>query len=91
MDIATIIGLAGAFAMVIMAMGDPGPFIDMPSIYIVGSAQLCCARPLKHPGVHRGHWHGHEDDQVQDRDARSTHREVGGAWHHCQEGRHDRA
>ncbi|MGA1229010.1 MAG: MotA/TolQ/ExbB proton channel family protein [Burkholderiaceae bacterium] len=46
MDIATIIGLAGAFAMVIMAMGDPGPFIDMPSVYIVvlGTAFAVLAR-----------------------------------------------
>lgn len=46
MDIATIIGLAGAFAMVAMACGDPGPFIDMPSVYIVvlGTAFTVLAR-----------------------------------------------
>jgi chemotaxis protein MotA len=35
MDIATIIGFAATFGLIIMAMGDPGPFIDMPSVYIV--------------------------------------------------------
>ncbi|MGA1043273.1 MAG: hypothetical protein ACO3S9_07360 [Burkholderiaceae bacterium] len=35
MDIATIVGLGGAFAMVVMAMGDPGPFVDVPSLLIV--------------------------------------------------------
>ena len=35
MDIATIIGFAGTFGLIIMAMGNPGPFIDMPSVYIV--------------------------------------------------------
>ena len=46
MDIATIVGLGGAFAMVVMAMGDPGPFIDVPSILIVvvGSAFVVLAR-----------------------------------------------
>ncbi|MEN9764638.1 MAG: hypothetical protein RL397_593 [Pseudomonadota bacterium] len=46
MDIATIIGLAGAFGMIIMAMGDPGPFIDIPSINIVvaGTAFVVLAR-----------------------------------------------
>jgi chemotaxis protein MotA len=46
MDIATIVGLAGAFAMVIMAMGDPGPFYDFPSILIVvaGTAFVVLAR-----------------------------------------------
>ncbi|MGA1694994.1 MAG: MotA/TolQ/ExbB proton channel family protein [Burkholderiaceae bacterium] len=46
MDIATIIGLAGAFAMVVMAMGDVSIFIDMPSVYIVvlGTAFTVLAR-----------------------------------------------
>ena len=46
MDIATIVGLAGAFFMVISAMGDPGPFIDVPSILIVvvGTAFVVLAR-----------------------------------------------
>lgn len=35
MDIATIIGFAATFGLIVMAMGDPGPFIDMPSFYIV--------------------------------------------------------
>ncbi|MDP4609250.1 MAG: MotA/TolQ/ExbB proton channel family protein [Burkholderiaceae bacterium] len=35
MDIATIIGFAATFGLIIMAMGDPAPFIDMPSVYIV--------------------------------------------------------
>lgn len=35
MDIATIIGFVATFGLIIMAMGDPGPFIDMPSVYIV--------------------------------------------------------
>lgn len=35
MDIATIIGFAATFGLIIMAMGDPTPFIDMPSVYIV--------------------------------------------------------
>ena len=46
MDIATIIGLAGCFAMVVMAMGDPAVFVDMPSVYIVvlGTAFAVLAR-----------------------------------------------
>ena len=35
MDIMTLIGLVGTFGLIIMAMGDIGPFIDMPSVYIV--------------------------------------------------------
>ena len=35
MDIATIIGFLATFGLIIMSMGDPGPFIDMPSVYIV--------------------------------------------------------
>ncbi len=35
MDIATIIGFVATFGLIIMSMGDPGPFIDMPSVYIV--------------------------------------------------------
>jgi len=35
MDLATIIGFAATFGLIIMSMGDPGPFIDMPSVYIV--------------------------------------------------------
>ena len=35
MDIMTLIGLLGTFGLIIMAMGDIGPFIDMPSVYIV--------------------------------------------------------
>src|SRR6056300_34755 len=46
MDIATIVGLGGAFAMVVMAMGDPGPFVDVPSLLIVvlGTAFVVLAR-----------------------------------------------
>jgi chemotaxis protein MotA len=46
MDIATIIGFAATFGLIIMAMGDPGPFIDMPSVYIVvlGTATAVLAR-----------------------------------------------
>lgn len=35
MDIATIVGFAATFGLIVMAMGDPSPFIDMPSVYIV--------------------------------------------------------
>jgi len=35
MDIATIIGFLATFGLIVMAMGDPAPFIDMPSFYIV--------------------------------------------------------
>jgi chemotaxis protein MotA len=35
MDIATIIGFLATFGLIVMSMGDPAPFIDMPSIYIV--------------------------------------------------------
>ena len=35
MDIATLIGFGATFGLIILAMGDPGPFIDMPSVYIV--------------------------------------------------------
>jgi chemotaxis protein MotA len=35
MDIATIIGFIATFGLIVMAMGDPGPFVDMPSVYIV--------------------------------------------------------
>jgi chemotaxis protein MotA len=35
MDIATIIGFAATFGLIVMAMGDPGPFIDIPSFQIV--------------------------------------------------------
>ena len=35
MDIATILGFAGTFGLILMSMGDPGPFLDMPSVYIV--------------------------------------------------------
>ena len=35
MDIATIIGFTATFGLIIMAMGNPAPFIDMPSVYIV--------------------------------------------------------
>jgi chemotaxis protein MotA len=35
MDIATIIGFVATFGLIIMAMGDPTPFIDLPSVYIV--------------------------------------------------------
>jgi chemotaxis protein MotA len=35
MDIATIIGFVATFGLIVMAMGDPAPFIDMPSFYIV--------------------------------------------------------
>jgi chemotaxis protein MotA len=35
MDIATILGFLATFGLIVMSMGDPGPFIDMPSVYIV--------------------------------------------------------
>lgn len=35
MDFLTIIGFVGAFGLIIMAMGDPTPFIDVPSAQIV--------------------------------------------------------
>jgi len=35
MDIATLIGFVGTFGLILMAMGDPSPFVDMPSVYIV--------------------------------------------------------
>ena len=35
MDIATIVGLLGAFGLIISAMDDPGAFIDTPSMLIV--------------------------------------------------------
>ncbi|OUW01426.1 MAG: flagellar motor protein PomA, partial [Betaproteobacteria bacterium TMED156] len=35
MDIATVIGLIGAFVLIVMAMGDPSVFIDVPSVLIV--------------------------------------------------------
>ena len=35
MDIMTIIGLCGTFGLIVMAMCDVGPFVDMPSVYIV--------------------------------------------------------
>ena len=46
MDIATLIGFAGTFGLILMAMGDPAPFIDMPSVYIVilGTATAVLAR-----------------------------------------------
>lgn len=40
MDIATIIGFAATFGLILMAMGDPGPFIDMSSVYIVVGGTL---------------------------------------------------
>ena len=36
MDFATIIGFLATFGLILMSMGDPGPFIDMPSVYITG-------------------------------------------------------
>ncbi|MFZ8954620.1 MAG: MotA/TolQ/ExbB proton channel family protein [Burkholderiaceae bacterium] len=46
MDIATIIGFVATFGLIISALGDPGPFIDMPSILIVvgGTATTVLAR-----------------------------------------------
>lgn len=35
MDIATIIGFVATFVLIFMAMGDPGPFIDVASMLIV--------------------------------------------------------
>ncbi|USD38549.1 MULTISPECIES: flagellar motor protein PomA [Ferrimonas] len=43
MDLATLIGLLGAFAFIVMAMmngGDPGVFINLPSIFIVVGGSL---------------------------------------------------
>ena len=31
MDIASVVGLIGAFILIVMAMGDPSVFIDVPS------------------------------------------------------------
>ena len=43
MDIATLIGFVGTFGLILMAMGDPSPFVDMPSVYIVlGVLLLLC-------------------------------------------------
>jgi len=35
MDIASVVGLIGALVLIVMAMGDPGPFVDTPSLLIV--------------------------------------------------------
>ena len=35
MDIASVVGLIGAFILIVMAMGDPSVFIDVPSVLIV--------------------------------------------------------
>jgi chemotaxis protein MotA len=35
MDVATILGFLATFGLIVMAMGNPGPFVDMPSVYIV--------------------------------------------------------
>jgi len=35
MDIATLIGFLATFGLIVMAMGDPMVFVDMPSVYIV--------------------------------------------------------
>ena len=35
MDIATLIGFLATFGLIVMAMGDPMVFLDMPSVYIV--------------------------------------------------------
>ena len=35
MDIAAVVGLIGACALIVMAMGDPGPFVDTASVLIV--------------------------------------------------------
>ncbi|MEY5027744.1 MAG: hypothetical protein RLZ63_59 [Pseudomonadota bacterium] len=40
MDIATIIGFTATFGLILMAMGNPAPFIDMPSVYIVVGGTL---------------------------------------------------
>ena len=34
MDIASVVGLIGALVLIVMAMGDPGPFMDTASILI---------------------------------------------------------
>src|SRR5690606_17896694 len=49
MDLATLIGFLGAFSVVIMAIvmgGEPGLFIDIPSILIVigGSTMVVCSK-----------------------------------------------
>ena len=46
MDIATIIGFTATFGLIILSMGNPAPFIDMPSVYIVigGTATAVLAR-----------------------------------------------
>ena len=45
MDIATIVGLLGAFGLIFMAIDDPGAFVDTPSLLIVvaGSAMVTMA------------------------------------------------
>ena len=35
MDIASVVGLIGALVLIVMAMGDPGPFVDTASLLIV--------------------------------------------------------
>ena len=35
MDIASVVGLIAAFVLIVMAMGDPSVFIDVPSVLIV--------------------------------------------------------
>jgi len=35
MDIATLLGFLATFGLIVMAMGDPMVFVDMPSVYIV--------------------------------------------------------
>ena len=46
MDIATIVGLLGAFGLIFASIDDIGAFIDTPSILIVvcGSAMVTLAR-----------------------------------------------
>ena len=44
MDIASVVGLIGAFALIVMAMGDPGPFVDTASLLIVFGGSIMAPR-----------------------------------------------
>ena len=57
MDIATIIGLLGAFGLIFSAMDDPGAFIDTPSMLIVVAGSTAVVLFLMLPWrVSWGHW-----------------------------------
>ena len=57
MDIATIVGLLGAFGLIFMAIDDIGAFIDTPSMLIVVAGSGCrlymwCAYTHRHGNAH---------------------------------------